>query len=39
MANDAAWLKRVPRAMAEGLTGGRSRMFLVSYVVFPIASA
>lgn len=24
MASEAAWLKTVPRAMAEGLTGGRS---------------
>lgn len=23
-ARDAAWLKRVPRAMADGFTGGRS---------------
>lgn len=26
MASEAAWLKTVPRAMADGLTGGRSAL-------------
>lgn len=35
MASEAVWLKRVPRAMAEGLTGGRS--VVVGSVVSEIA--
>lgn len=34
-ARDTAWLKKVPRAMAEGLTGGRSVNELVSKGIGP----
>ena len=32
MASEAAWLKMVPRAIAEGLTGGRSAKICLSTV-------
>ena len=33
MAREAVWLKMVPRAMAEGLTGGRSREMLCEHAI------